>query len=180
MFRTLASLALLALLLYSCGPDSRRCSGQDPEFVIVLKLTNRPLPPDTVVHVTYAGSGAEDFRLSDPKALTEVTFCRIADKSGEPLKPSATESMGGTSADGAAGAAGASDTASASGASGAPGTENPAEGVEALYCTFYTGGFAQITVSGTGFETAKFDLAPKDGECTVYEPTFVLDSPDAG
>ena len=163
MFRAFASLSLIALLLYSCVKDNPRpCSGQDPEFIVVLKLMGRPLPIDTVVHVTYAGAAEEKFRLSDPKALKDVTFCKLADQDGVPLEPSAPQAMG------AAAAAGAADS------------DNPSQGVAALYCELYTGGSTQLKVSGTGFDTQDYDLAPSADLCTVIPPPFVLDSADAG
>ena len=112
-----------------------------------------------MVHVVYAGSATEDFRLSDPKARHEVVFCEVADENGVPLAPSAQEPTG------AAGAAGAAD-------------DSP-RAVQSLYCRLFTAGFTQLIVSGSGFTTVKYDLALKDGECSVVKP-FVLDSPDAG
>ncbi len=160
MFRFLASLSLIALLLWSCGPDSRTCSG--PNFRVTLKLTAGPLPADTVVHVTYAGSGMENFRLSDQRAPHKVAFCQVLDEDGAPLDAPASEVTG------TAGAAGA-------GADSGDG----AQGVAAIYCELWTAGFTELKVSGTGFATVKYDLAPKEGLCTVDEPSLVLDSPDA-
>src|SRR3954453_2968481 len=98
-------LSLLALLLWSCGPDNHRtCSGQDPAFKVVLKLTSRPLPADTVVRVTYAGSSKEEFRLSDPDARLDVTFCKLRDEHGLTIDASTANPDG---ADGVTGAAGA-------------------------------------------------------------------------
>ena len=163
MFRLLVLLSLVALLLWSCGPDSRTCSG--PNFQVLLKLTARPLPPDTVVRVTYAGSALEIFRLSDPTAPHKVAFCRVADANGAPLDASTAEPTG------AAGAAGASAE---------PDADEPAVEVDAIYCDLWTAGFTELNVSGTGFDTVKYELAPKAGLCTVAPPPFVLDSPDAG
>jgi len=157
VFRLLASLALLALLLWSCGPDKPTCTGQDPDFKVVLKLLARPLPPDTVVHFIYAGSGSEDFRLSEPGARHEAAFCQVADENGDPLEASAPVITG------AAGAGGESET--------------PPPVVESIYCALWTAGFTQIEVSGTGFTTMGYDLT-KAGRCTV-ERRIVLDSPDA-
>ncbi|MEI9937121.1 MAG: hypothetical protein WDO69_07835 [Pseudomonadota bacterium] len=162
MFRFLASMSLIALLLWSCGPDSpRACSGEDPDFTVVLKLSARPLPADTVVQVTYAGSAEEDYRLSDRNARHEVVFCQVADENGTPVDASAPDAVGGAGAAGAAGAGNAPDV------------------VESLFCAFYTAGFTHIKVSGSGFETVEYDLAPKGDVCTVNEP-LTLDSPDAG
>ena len=169
MFRVFALLSVVALLLYGCGQDPQpSCSGRDPDFTVVLKLMGRPLPPDTVVHVAYAGSGVENFRLSEPNAPTEVTFCQVADEDGVPVASSAPQAGG---ADGAAGAAGAASVAD---------SDNRPQSAAALYCRLYTAGFTQLKITGTGFETANYDLAPKEGRCTVHEPPFVLDSPDAG
>ena len=161
MFRLFVSLCLLALLVWSCDPsDTATCSGSHPDFRIVLKLASAPLPADTTVHVTYAGSAEETFRLAEPNARHDVTFCQIADENGAPLDASAPAS-------GAAGAAGADSL-------------EPANFVATLYCELWTSGYAQIKVSGSGFDTVKYELAPKEGLCTVDEPPFVLDSPDAG
>ena len=162
MFRFIVSLSFVALLLGSCGPDSRSCSG--PNFRVVLKLTAGPLPADTVVRVTYAGSAVEYFRLSDTSAPhNKVAFCQVADEKGTPLAPPGRE---------AAGAAGAAGAVADSG--------EPEPAVAAIYCELWTGGFTELKVTGTGFDTVSYDLAPKRDLCTVDEPPFVLDSPDAG
>ncbi|HKO52790.1 MAG TPA: hypothetical protein VJV79_34015 [Polyangiaceae bacterium] len=161
MFRLGVSLSFVALLLWSCGPDSRTCSG--PSFRVLIKLTAKPLPPDTVVRVTYAGSAVENFRLSEPSAPHKAAFCRLRDENGAPLEASAATDAG------AAGAAGATAD---------PG--EPAQVVASIFCELWTAGFAELKVSGSGFDTVIHDLAPKQGQCTVDEPPLVLDSPDAG
>jgi len=164
VFRILASFASSALLLWSCSSDSRiTCSGQEPDFIAVLKLAGRPLPADTLVHVVYAGSGFEDFRLADPHAPHEVAFCQVADENGVPLDPSAQ----------------APTDADAAGAAGAAGSGDSPPVVESLYCKLWTKGFTQLRVSGSGFATAEYDLTPKEGQCTGLV-VKVLDSPDAG
>jgi len=183
VFKVLMSLASIALLLWSCGPDSRnKCSGQDPDFQVLLKLAGRPLPADTVVHITYGGSATEEFRLSDRNARHEVAFCQVADEGGAPLDASAAQSMGTAGAAGSAdagGDAGAAGAAGAAGIAGAGGSVDPPEVVPALFCKFWTSGFTQIKVSGTGFATVEYELAPKGGLCTV-EKEYTLDAPDAG
>ena len=162
MLRLSASLSLLALLVWSCGPDDRigrTCAAKDPDFIAVVQLGGRPLPPDLVVRVTYAGSAKEEFRLSDQKATHEVAFCETADVNGVPLEAS-------TPPGGAAGAGGAE-------------SESPAEDVRGLYCRLWTSGFTQLEVSGTGFDTQTFDLTPDTRRCTV-EAKIDLDPPDAG
>ncbi len=173
MFRFLLALSLVALVLWSCGPDSRTCSG--PNFRIVLKLESAPLPADIVVRITYAGSAVEIYRLSDRNVAHKVAFCQVADENGARIDastPEATGSAGAAGAAGSAGVAGADDAA--------PDSVDPAQVVSAIYCDLWTGGFTQLEVSGTGFDTVKYELAPKAGLCTVDEPPFVLDSPDAG
>jgi hypothetical protein len=171
VLRLMVSLFFVALLLWSCGPDSRNCSG--PNFRVVLKLAAGPLPADTVVHVTYGGSAVENFRLSDESAPhNKVAFCQVADEYGTPLAPSAPSAPEGTDAAGAAGVAGA--------AGAGPDSGDPAPDVAAIYCELWTGGFTELEITGTGFETRDYDLAPKKGVCTVNEAPFVLDSPDAG
>jgi len=129
---------------------------------VVLKLSNRPLPANTVVHVTYAGSAEEDFRLSEPNARHEVTFCQFADENGTRLADSASTATG---LDGAAGAAGAQSDASTA--------------VASLYCELRTSGFTELEVSGSGFITQDYELRPRDDRCTL-EREFILDLADAG
>ena len=159
MLRILAPLTIAVLLLSNCGPDNRRCVGPvgpQPDFVVVLKLSDRPLPPDTVVNVMYAGSGTESYDLTAPNAHHEVVFCK-------PSTPSCSDPVE-VSGAGAAGAAGA-------GADDAP--------VEALRCELWTGGFATLKVDGTGLNGTSYPLSPDDKLCTV-SPCIVLDSPDGG
>jgi hypothetical protein len=158
VLRLLALLSLVALLLWSCGPDARTCSG--PNFRVVLQLLAGPLPADTVVQVTYGGSAVETFRLSNPGAPNKVVFCRIVDESGAVLDASTAVLMA------AAGSAGDSD--------------QPAPEVAAIHCDLWTAGFTELKVTGAGFGTVITELVPKDGVCPVDEPVFLLDSPDAG
>ncbi len=150
--QVLAALSLVGILPLGCGPDRRRCSGPHPDFVVVLELTSRPLPVDTVVHVTYGGSGMEEYDLADPSHDPEVVFCSPA------------------SADGGV-------VADSNGSAGASG--DAANGVEALRCELWTGGFASLRARGTGLADAHYDLSPNDDQCTIKK-TIVLDSPDAG
>jgi len=172
VLRLLALLSVFAFLLWSCGPDKRTCLGGEPSFKVVLKLMNRPLPADTVVHVTYAGSAEEEFRLADPKARHEVTFCQLADENGTPVSGSAATATG---LDGAAGAAGAAGTA---GAAGVLGTD-ASNAVISLYCELRTAGFTELEISGSGFTTQNYELRPRDDRCAVQRE-FTLDAPDAG
>jgi hypothetical protein len=160
VLRVLAPLTIAGLLLSSCGPDNRRCVGPvgpHPDFVVVLKLSDRSLPPDTVVKVMYAGSGTESYDLAAPSADPEVVFC-------SPSTPSCSDPAEVSGAAGAAGAAGA-------GAEDAP--------VEALRCELWTGGFATLKVEGTGLNDTSYPLSPDDKLCTVSQ-CIVLDSPDGG
>ena len=137
-----------------CGPDHPDCTGPHPDFSVVLSLSSRPLAADTVVHVTYGGSGMEDYALSNPKADHEVVFC----------KPSTLD--GGTLPDAATGAA-----------AGASGVDDGT--VDALSCELWTGGFATLQVHTGSLESMTYDLSPRDHVCTVTE-SIVLDSPDGG
>lgn len=176
MLRILIWLSLLALLLWSCGPDNEQsCSGAEPAFKVVLRLMARPLPADTVMRVSYAGSGMEEFRLSAPNAQHAVTFCQVADENGAPLDGSTAEVTGATGAAGAAGATGAPGAAGAAGA--ATDTDQPGV-VAALYCELYTAGYTELKISGSGFASRTIQLAPKDKLCTVTS-NLVLDAPDA-
>ncbi|HET7545928.1 MAG TPA: hypothetical protein VFK05_38935 [Polyangiaceae bacterium] len=162
MIRLLGLLSAFALALYSCGAvKPRSCSSEEPEFKVVLKLGARPLPPDTVVHVAYGGSGKEEFRLSDPSARLRVTFCCPADENGVPFADCA---LPGNSAAGAAGAASGSE-------------DSP--GVPALFCKLWTAGFTELEITGTGFMSVDYKLRPKEDTCIV-ERLLVLDAPDAG
>lgn len=130
--------------------------------MVILKLGSRPLPPDTVVRVTYGGSGKEEYRLSEPNAVHEVVFCRPANAQGEPL---ATEREAGVGA--------AGDDGSAPPMSDAP------DEVESLYCELWTGGFTELAANASGLMTMQYELRPQSRECTVRK-TIVLDSPDGG
>ncbi len=153
----LFALTILGLVLVSCGPDRPKCTGSNPDFKVTLKLSDRPLPEDTVVHVLYGGSGTEDYVLAAP-STPEVVFCNPEDENGNVLD---------RSADGAAGAAGAA---------GSPGDEQP---VAELGCQLWTGGYTKLHVSGTGLDSDTFyPLEPTDA-CFVVR-TILLDSPDGG
>jgi hypothetical protein len=166
VIRLLVLLSLFAVLLYSCGPQKPwTCSGEEPAFKVLLKLSAGPLPADTVVNVMYAGSGMEEYRLSEPHARLKVTFCSYADENGVPFDASAPSS----SAMGAGGSAGAA---------GATSGLDDSLGVPALYCELWTAGYTELDVSGTGFMNVHYDLRPNE-QCTV-ERTLVLDAPDAG
>ncbi len=158
MLRFLAPLTIAGLLLPGCGPDHRRCSGPHPDFVVLLKLSDRPLPADTIVKVTYAGSGTESYDLASPNKYPEVVFCSPASADCSDLDQV-------TGAAGAAGAAGASS--------------EDAPATAALSCELWTGGFATLKVQGTGPNDPSYDLTPDDNVCTVSQ-CIVLDSPDGG
>ena len=147
-------LMISGLSVIGCGPGHVDCTGPHPDFKVVLSLSARQLAPDTVVHVTYGGSGMEDYALANPNADHEVVFCR----------PSTLD--GGAPLD--------ATTASAAGASGEDDT-----GVDALYCELWTGGFATLEVHSTSFTSMTYDLSPREHVCTVPE-AIVLDSPDGG
>lgn len=124
---------------------------------------SRRLPADTLVRVTYGGSGKEQYRLSEPNAIHEVVFCRPANAQGEPLPSEPIE----------AGVGAAGDDA------GAPPMSDAADGVEALYCELWTGGFTELEASASGLATMRYQLRPESRECTVRQ-TITLDSPDGG
>ena len=145
----LIALTLACSWLLGCGPDRPKCTGPHPDFRVVLKLSDRPLPADAVVRVTYGGSGMENYVLASP-TVPEVVFCSPAGADGGAIDLSA------------AGASGADDSP-----------------VEELQCQLWTGGFASLSVTGTGLDGMSHDLTPKDDQCTVTQ-TIVLDSPDGG
>jgi hypothetical protein len=152
VLRSIALLSFASVLMISCGPDHRHCSGPHPDFVVVLELSDRPLPSDTVVHVTYAGSGTEDYVLAAPSSDPEVVFCYPSSADGGVLI----------------------DNGGAAGASG-----DDASSVQALRCELWTGGFSELTVHASGVPDTSYDLSPDDSQCTVSQ-VIVLDSPDAG
>lgn len=156
MRRFSAGLLLTSVLFVGCGPDHRRCSGPHPDFVVVLELSNRPLPADTVVQVTYGGSGMEQYAVAAPSSDPEVVFCSPASTDGGALADT----------DGAAGAAGSSSAGMSS-------------SIDALRCELWTGGVASVTVRGTGLSAVQYNFTPDGDQCTVRH-TVVLDSPDGG
>ena len=148
-------MTMVGLTLLGCGPDRPKCTGSNPDFKITIKLSDRELPEDTVVHVTYGGTGKEDYVLAAP-GVPEVVFCTPADGNGRPIDSSPMVE-----------AAGASDTS------------NEAVPVRELACTLWTGGYAKLRVSGTGLDAdTSYPLTPTDA-CVVTR-TIVLDSPDGG
>jgi hypothetical protein len=167
VFRVFMLLSGFALLLWSCGPDKpQSCPGNDPKFEVLLRLSERPLPEDTVVQVTYAGSAKESYRLSQPKAKLEVTFCKPVNADGTPLGPPPLISP----PEGAAGAGGA--------AAGVVAEEVPGS-VPALYCELFTSNYTELEVSSAAFTTAHFELTQSKEECTLKKE-LLLDNPDAG
>lgn len=155
MVRRWLWLLLSGLGALGCGPDRHECTGPHADFIVTLKLRDRPLSTDTVVHVTYGGSGMEDYSLQESGATHEVVFCR-------PLGADGTQLMLDAGTDAAAGASG----------------RNEAE-VDQLSCELWTAGFAKLEVRSAAFATMTYELTPRDRPCTVSE-TIVLDSPDGG
>jgi hypothetical protein len=152
---------LAGVVLLGCGPDRPKCTGSNADFIVTLKLSDRALPSDTVVHVLYGGTGTEDYVLAQP-TTPEVVFCYPADQSGKQIEMPAS---------GEAGAAGAA------GAAGITGGDIP---VYQLVCSLWTGGYSKLSVSGTGLSAdTSYELAPSDSTCVVKR-TIVLDSPDGG
>jgi hypothetical protein len=147
------------LLAMGCGPDQRQCTGPHADFVVILKLRDRQLPLDTVVHVAYGGSGTEDYSLMNPGADHEVVFCTPQSLDGGAVLDAALL--------GAAGASGEDDAGVAS------------SGVDELSCELWTGGYASLEVHATGLTSMTYPLVPRDHTCTVSQ-TIVLDSPDGG
>jgi len=148
-------LLISGLCTMGCGPDRPECTSPHADFVVTLELRDRPLSADTVVHVTYGGSGMEDYSLQEEGATHEVVFCRPASRDG-----------------------GLSELDAAStAAAGAPGSDD--SGVDALNCQLWTGGFAKLEVRATGLTTMTYELAPREHVCTLSQ-TIVLDSPDGG
>lgn len=152
MFRRAALGTFACLLATACGPDKPRCTGAHPDFKVVVKFANRPLPPDTVVVVTYGGSGMEEYKLAAP-GKQEVVFCLIADADGQVIDASAPT-------EGAAG-------------------EGNSEPVAALACQLWTGGYSKLEVRSASVAPTIYPLSPREHVCTVEEVIW-LDPPDAG
>ncbi len=146
-------LMFTGLLTLSCGPDSRDCSAQKADFYLTLELKDRPLSADTVIHVTYGGSGMEDYSPSELGVVHEVVFCTPEHADG------------------------GLDLVDASAEAGASGSEE--SGIDKIVCQLWTGGYAKIEVTTSGLEPVTYGLTPREHSCTVTQ-TLVLDSPDAG
>jgi hypothetical protein len=141
------------LVTTGCGPDKPPCSGPHPDFDVIVKFSDRPLPADTIVRVTYGGAKVEEYELAAP-GNHEFVFCQAADADGYPLEASAPT-------EGAAG-------------------EGNGEPVRALACALWTGGYCKVEVrsASIGLPVDK-GLSPREGVCTVKD-TILLDPPDAG
>jgi hypothetical protein len=137
-----------------CGPDRPDCSGPHADFDITLRLRDRPLSPDTVVHVIYGGSGMESYSPDERGVTHEVVFCHLTDLDGGLILNDASL--------GAAGATGQDDS-----------------GIDELNCELWTGGYAELQVTTSGLIPMTYELTPRDRSCTVTQ-TIVLDSPDGG
>ena len=155
MVRSWLWLLLSGVGAIGCGPDRHECTGPHADFIVTLKLRDRPLSTDTVVHVTYGGSGMEDYRVQESGATHEVVFCRALAADGTQLNFD-------VESDAAAGASGANDAE-----------------IDRLSCELWTAGFAKLEVRSAAFATMTYELTPRDRPCTVSE-TIVLDSPDGG
>ena len=171
-----SSALLFAALLGSCGPDSPPlpCNGGVPEFSVLIKAPEGPLPNDIVVKLYYGGRAPDD-----PEVLTvaepmtpQALFCYPADKNGvyDASGPalgskSATHAQSGGAGDGGAGGAG--------GQGGGEGA------LEALGCDLYTDGSARLEVVTMLYGMQKLELALEKGVCTV-QSSMVLEPMDAG
>ncbi len=156
MTRAWPWLMLTGLLSLGCGPDSRDCTQQGPDFNVTLELMNgRSLSADTVVHVTYGGSGMEDYSPSEHGVTHEVVFCTPEHADG------GLDLLDASAEGGAAGASGADES-----------------GIERIACQLWTGGSATLEVTTNGLDVT-YALTPREHACTVTQ-TFVVDSADAG
>jgi hypothetical protein len=140
------------LCTLGCGPDQGDCTGPHPDFRVELQLHDRPFPADTVVHVTYGGSGTEDYSLQNPDAIHDVVFCHTAN----------LDCTQGDASTAAAGSSGVDDS-----------------GVQAICCELWTGGYATLEVRATGLVTTSYPLTPHEHVCTINQ-TLELDTPDGG
>ncbi|MEO8906162.1 MAG: hypothetical protein ABI627_31960 [Polyangiaceae bacterium] len=156
----LFAVTIAGMVLLSCGPDRPKCTGSNPDFIVTLKLSDRALPNDIVVHVQYGGAGTEDYVLAAP-TTPEVVFCFPADENGKRIDRSSTAGEGGE--------------AGSAGAVGSPNEEQP---VPEIVCSLWTGGYTTFQANGTGLDDTSHALSPTDA-CIVKQ-TIVLDSPDGG
>lgn len=167
---------LFAALVYSCGPDSPPlpCNG-GPEFSVLIKAPDGPLPSDTVVKLYYGGRAPDDpevLTVADPMT-PQALFCYPADKNGAydasgpalGSKASAMHTPSGGAGNGGAGGEG--------GQGGGDGT------LVALACDLYTDGSARLEVVTTLYGTQKLELALEKGVCTV-KSSLLLEPMDAG
>ncbi|MEO8906148.1 MAG: hypothetical protein ABI627_31890 [Polyangiaceae bacterium] len=153
-------MTIAGMVLLSCGPDRPKCMGSNADFVVTLKLSDRALPNDLVVHVQYGGAGTEDYVLAAP-TTPEVVFCFPADENGKQIARSSAAAEGGDSGSAGVGAS--------------PGEDQP---VPEVVCSLWTGGYATLQASGTGLDATSHPLSPTNA--CIVQHTIVLDSPDGG
>jgi hypothetical protein len=166
---------LLTLLVSSCGPDSPPlpCNG-GPEFSVLIKAPDGPLPSDTVVKLYYGGRAPDDPEvLTVAEPLTpQALFCYPSDKNG--VYDASGPALGSKAA--------TTHTQSGAAGSGAGGEGGQGAGegaIEALACDLYTDGSARLEVVTALYGTQKLELALEKGVCTV-KSKLVLEPMDAG
>ncbi|HEX5100226.1 MAG TPA: hypothetical protein VFV94_12030 [Polyangiaceae bacterium] len=168
---------LLPALVFSCGPDSPPvpCNGGVPEFSVVIKAPEGPLPSDIVVKLYYGGRAPDD-----PEVLTvaepmtpQALFCYPADKNG--VYDASGPAIGSKPASAHSQSAGAGN-GGAGGEGGAGGSDGR---LEALGCDLYTDGSARLEVVTMLYGTQKVELALEKSVCTV-KTTMLLEPMDAG
>lgn len=167
---------LLAALIASCGPDSPplQCNG-GPEFSVLIKAPDGPLPSDTVVKLYYGGRAQDDpevLTVADPMT-PQALFCYPADKNG------VYDAHGPALGSKATGIHSQVGSAGSGGAGGEGGQGNGEGAIEALACDLYTDGSARLEVVTALYGTQKLELALEKGVCTVTS-TMVLEPMDAG
>ena len=154
MTRAWSLLLFTGLATLACGPDRKNdCNGQHPDFHVWLELKSGRLSDDTVVHVTYGGSGMEQYSPIEQGIVHEVVFCTPERSDGGAAFLDASASAGASNSD--------------------------ESGIDKIECQLWTGGYAKLEVRTDGLAPVTYELTPRDRTCTVTQ-TFVLDSPDAG
>jgi len=171
-------LGLVFQVALGCGPDKRPQEGCDgPNFNLVVRAENGPLPSDTRINVIYGSNQmGEPYEIGQP-ARKQAVFCEE------------DTSVGGASGDGDGDGDGDGEDAKdgqakGDGGDGGDGTvTNPPEpmspDVWALRCRLYTQGPARLDVTATGYQKIKDHKLSFDDEthCRVHAEVTLIPLP---
>lgn len=169
MFRTSFIVLLFAFLVVGCSKNGGdQCPAPpppEPAFRLELTADHGPLPPGTVLQITYGGNQSESYVLGEANPGNVDVCCRPALPMPEGTLPSVSC---------------AAPDASASKDAGA----SDGGGILALDCELWTNGTAGVTVTGPGFPELDQVLEAKQraDNCGVetQDERIVLLHADAG